>query len=137
MKLPNFRRLYSSDFEADKKDLIDRLGTSLNVGIETLYDALNKKLNFRDNISSTFAEFTVTVDSNGTPTRATSFKLDSSQTSVEGLIVVNAGGATDATLYPTGGVFVSFTKSEGIIIIKNIKGLEPNKAYSVKVLMLG
>jgi len=136
-KLPNFRRLYSSDFEPDKKDLIDRLGTSLNNAIETLFDALNKKLTFRDNISATIVELSVTVNSGGVPNKPTSFKLDARQTIVEGLMVIDAVGTTDPLLFPTAGVFVSFTKNENIIIIRNVKGLQAEKPYTLKIIALG
>lgn len=136
-KLPGYKRLYSSDFDPEQKELIDSLGNAINPAIDAINDSLNKRLNFRDNISATIVEISITVDANGTPTRATSFKLDGRQTTLEGVMVIDASGTTDPTLLPNSGVFVSATKSENTIIIKNVKGLQPNQAYTLKIIALG
>ena len=52
MKLPSFRRILEQDYKPDDQDLVKTLASSLNYGIEVLYDALNGKLTFRDNIAS-------------------------------------------------------------------------------------
>ena len=49
MKLPLFRRLFKTDFKQEFQELVDQLSVSINVGIENLYDALNRKLSLRDN----------------------------------------------------------------------------------------
>lgn len=102
-----------------------------------MYSALNNRITFRDNISATIAEFTVTVDASGTPRNNTSFKLLNNQTVVEGLIVVNVSGASDPTTLPTSGLAISYVRNESNINIQNIKGLQPDKSYRVKVIVLG
>lgn len=137
-KLGSFRRLYSTDFDVENKQLIDQLGTTYNPNIEALYDALNKKLNFADNFASTVTSFNVTVNSNGTPSRQTQIKLDASQvnTGINGIIVLNAVGSSDPSLLPTSGVYIASTKSEGSLIIQNIKGVQADKPYNVSIIVI-
>lgn len=135
MKLSSYRRLLEQDFP-ENEDLIKKLGITLNSSFSELYDALNNKLTFKDNISSTVTEFTVVVDPSGTPKNKTTFKLQNGQTNIEGLIVINAI-CSDTTIFPTAGVFVSFVRNESNINIQNIKGLPANQTFIVKVIVLG
>lgn len=134
-RLSNFRRILEQDYP-DDSELIKKLGIVLNSSFDELYSALSNRLTFRDNISSTISEVVVTVDSAGKPKAQTSFKLVN-QTTVEGLLVINVTGEKDDTLLPNSAVFVSFTKSEDNIIINNIKGLQSDKSYRIKVIVLG
>jgi hypothetical protein len=136
-KLSSYRRLFEQDFAPDDQALISKLATTVNASFEEIYGVLNGKITLRDNISCTFAEFKVTVDSTGTPANRTQFKLNASQTTVEGLIAVNVVGANDPSLLPTGGVFVSYARNDNSIVIQNIQGLQADKPYKVKVLVLG
>lgn len=137
MKLPNLRKIFSTDFSGDYRALMDQLGILFNGGLEPIYNALNNNLTFKDNMSSTVIEFTVTVDSTGTPKQNTSFKLANNQANLEGMLVINAFGANDATIMPTGGVFVTFARNGASVTIKNVKGLQANTAYKLKVIALG
>jgi hypothetical protein len=136
MKLPSYRRIFKTDYAEDYQALVEKLAVSINYGFDTLYDALNQKLNFQDNIASTIADFDVTVDSSGKPRQKTQFKLSGSQTSVQGLIVLNCYGAKDSTVLPTGGIFISFNKNENYININYIKGLQTDIQYTIKVLAI-
>lgn len=134
MKLPSFRRLFSNDFEGQYKDLLDKLSGTINTGIETLYEALNNKITFSDNIACTIGEFTVTVDSTGKPVGGSSFRLNNTL-KVEGLFVISATDNTSGA-YPPGAVFVSFTQSGQSVIINNIRGLTAGSSYTLKVIAL-
>jgi hypothetical protein len=136
MKLPSYRRIYKTDYAEEYQSLVEKLAVSINYGFDTLYDALNQKLNFQDNFSATIAEFNVTVDTSGTPTQLTQFKLSAAQTSVQGVLVLNCYGAKNPDTLPTSGVFVSFNKNENYVNINNIKGLTPNVLYTIKLLAI-
>lgn len=135
MRLPNFRRVFSTDFEDQYKGLLDKLSGTINSGIEALYDALNNKLTFNDNFAATVAEFSVTVDANGTPNGSVSFRL-SNTLKVQGIFVISAIDAGNSALYPPGAVFVSGTPSSNSYIINNIRGLTPGRKYTLKVIAL-
>ena len=66
-KLSGYRRIVKTDYPDEYKSLVDQLSVSINNGFDTLYNALNGKLNFYDNISSTIAEVRLTVDIDGFP----------------------------------------------------------------------
>jgi hypothetical protein len=136
MKLPSYRRIFKTDYAEEYQSLVEKLAVSINYGFDTLYDALNQKLNFQDNIASTIAEFSVTVDGDGKPTQKTQFKLNSSQSTVQGIIVLNCYGSKDTTVLPYGGIFVSFEKNEKFVNINNIKGLTANIPYTIKLLAI-
>jgi hypothetical protein len=136
MKLPSYRRIYKNDYAEEYEALVEKLAVSVNYGFDTLYDALNQRLNFEDNIASTIAEFSVTVDGNGRPTQKTQFKLKSSQTIVQGIVVLNCYGTKDPDVLPQSGIFVSFEKNENFVNINNIKGLIPNVSYTIKLLAI-
>lgn len=135
-KLSGYRRLIKTDFAQEYQPLIEQLGVSINNGFDTVYNALNGKLNFTDNILSTIAEFKVTVNSDGTPQQTTQFKLDKNQSNLIGLLVLTISGVDDPNLRATSGLAISYTPNSGIVTINNIKGLETGKAYNIKVLAL-
>lgn len=134
MKLGSFRRIYKQDFPQDQQNLAEQLGTTMNDAFDQLFDALNNNISFKDNMQCTIAEFTVTVDSGGVPKQTTSIKLNSKQTSVEGVFVIGAVGANDPTILPNTGVFVSAVKSGNFLSIQNIKGIAPNTTFKIKII---
>lgn len=136
-KLPSFKRLFKSDYPAEQQNLVESLSSSLNIGIESLYEALNKKLTFKDNFLGATKEVLIEVNSAGEPKVTTGFSLDGITTPVEGLIVVRAENITNSVTYPTGGVFITYTQSGGTIIINHITGLQANNKYKLKVIALG
>jgi hypothetical protein len=130
MKLPSFKRLYSSDFAATFKQLVDKLGSTLNYGIEVLYDALNNGLTFEDNFLGTVTTITLSVDSTGKPVQTASFILNQAN-NVDGVIVLSATNAANSTVYPTGAPFINGTQSGTTYTINHITGLQPNVQYSL------
>lgn len=132
MKLPNFRRLFKTDFAKEFQELIDQLSVSINIGIETLYEALNKRLTFRDNFSCTVRDLTVTVDASGKPKNNLVFQMDVSGR-VDGLIVLYALNNTNATRYVDSGIHISWVQTQNGININNIKGLYPDDEYTLRI----
>lgn len=135
-KLSSYRRIVKNDYQDEYKPLVDQLSVSINNGFDTLFNALNGKLNFYDNIASTITEIRVSVDSNGFPLQRTQFKLSGNQTNIEGILVLKISGYNNPTLYPTSGLGISYTSDNGLVTITNIKGLETNKIYSIKLLTI-
>ena len=135
-KLAGYRRLIKTDFAQEYQPLIEQIAVSVNNGFDTIFNALNGKLNFSDNILSTIAEFKVTVSEDGTPQQSTQFKLDRNQSNLIGLIVLSVSGADNPSLRATSGLAIAYTPNSGVVTINNIKGLEAGKAYNVKVLAL-
>lgn len=137
MKLSSYRRLYDQDFDPEYKKLIEQLGIIVNTSFEELYDALGNKLTFSENLNATIMEVNVTVDDSGKPRNTTQFKLRSGQTTFEGIFVIAARGSKDPSIIPSGGIFISAIKNNNNIIIENIKGLQVDIPYTIKVVALG
>jgi len=135
-KLPSFRRIFKTDFQAEFQNMIETLSNNLNNGIEVLYDALNKKISLRDNIQCDVKDIEVTVSSTGIPKIATSFLL-TNITKAEGLSVIRAMNLDNSSGFPTNGVFITFTQSTNNIIINHITGLVSDNRYSLRVVAFG
>lgn len=134
-KLPSWKRIIEQDYPQKYQDLIQQISIPLNYGIEVLYNLLNGKLTFKDNIASTIKELDVQVDSSGKPLTTTTIKKTSSD-KIEGIIVVRAQNLTNSTTYPTTGIFISYTETTDSIIINNITGLQANNFYRINVIAL-
>lgn len=137
MKLPNFKRIYKTDFPGDIQDTIERLAQSINDGFDKLYDAMNKKVSIRDNIQCTVKEIDVTArDANGNLSSPISFALET-QGRAEGVTAIKADNLTNPTGYPDKGLHVSFTQTGSTLTITNITGLLANNLYRVKLIVYG
>lgn len=130
MLLPSFKRLYSSDFPATYKQLVDKLSSTLNYGVEVLYDALNNGLTFQDNFLGTSTSVTLMTDATGAPQQTAQFTLNQAN-QVSGIIVLNAVNQANPTTYPTGAPFVFGTQSGTTYTINNVTGLQPNTSYTL------
>lgn len=134
-KLPSYRRIFEQDYPTQYQDLIKQLAVTLNYGFDSLYQLLNGKLTFADNMDSTIKTVTFQVDATGKPTTAVSITKASTNT-ISGLIVAKVVNLTNSSTYPVGGVFISYTETTAAITIDNITGLLPNNNYSVTVITL-
>jgi hypothetical protein len=137
MKLPNFKRLNVADYDEKFRDLIDTLAASLNIGIEAIYDALNKKLSLSDNFLCDVKDLQLTVDSSGIPTTTKTFQLSSSITALKGITCIKASNLTDSRLYPTGAVWVDYTITTQGVEITHVTGLQANNLYQLRIIAWG
>lgn len=135
MRLPNFKRLNKGDYSAEEQGLVEKLASSINIGIESLYEALNNRLTFKDNFAGTVVEIQVSVDSTGKPLQTTQFKLTNTNR-VEGTLVIAANHATNPSIFPIGYPFVSFSVNGDIVTVRNVQGLQPNQPFIVKLVVL-
>lgn len=133
MRLPNFKRLYEIDYDEQFKPLISKLANSLNIGIETLYDALNKKITLKDNISCTVKDITVELNSSGIPKSNVSFTLDTVSSRVIGITVLRAENNTNSNVYPSSAPFITYQQNTNTIIITHISGLQADNQYTLSV----
>lgn len=132
MKIPNFRRIFYTDYPQDQQPLIQKLSVTINNGFENPYNALQNNISLADNIACTVKQVTLTVDSTGTPTTATSFSVTTTGT-LTGLTVMAATNQTTATVYPTGNPFISYTQNSQLITITNVAGLPANNSFLLTI----
>lgn len=134
-KLPGYRRIFEQDYPQQYQDLVKQLAVTLNYGFDSLYQLLNGKLTFADNMDSTTKSLTLQVDSSGKPTTSTTITKGSTNT-ISGLIVAKVVNQTNSTSYPTGGVFVSYTETSQTITVNNITGLIPGNSYNITLVTI-
>jgi hypothetical protein len=130
-KLPNFRRIFKTDFDSDYQDLVEKLGDSINYNFEKIYDALNGKLN-TDNLSEQIKDLDLIVGSDGIPTTRIGFTSSLTPARPIGSQVIQAQNLTNPTSYPTTGIFLTYSENTGTIFIEHITGLIPNNRYKLK-----
>lgn len=138
MKIPSYKRINIEDFSDEEQQLVQKLASTLNISIDTLYSGLNNRLNFKDNFDSTQKTFNIQVDTNGNPISPTGFKLNTINNTIPravGSLVINALNTTNSDVYPTGGIFISFTQNQDVITINNITGLPSGYVFQITVII--
>lgn len=131
-KLPSFKRIFYTDFPKDYQSLVEQLSYTINQGFDALFNALNNNLTLNDNLAVTVKDITVSVNATGTPTSSTGFTVSNSNT-IAGVQVIKATNNTNPTIYPTSGVFITYTQSGNLITINNIAGLPANNQFTLRV----
>lgn len=136
MKLPTFKRIFKTDYEPDVQDLVEKLADSLNIAIENLYTANNKRLTRRENSLATEKEFEIIVNGSGVPTAETGFQLDFDGKAL-GHTVERVDNITNPTSYPSSGVFLSWTQNGDRITISHVTGLTAGNRYRLRTTFYG
>ena len=135
MILQTFKRLVKTDYQQQWQSLVDQMSFIVNQ-MESLYQAFTNNISLTNNLNCTVATLTVTVDSSGNPTTSTAFQINFSPP-VLGCIVLNATFTGNTTIYPTSGVFISYTattnNNNNIVTINNITGLPAGQQFSLTI----
>lgn len=125
MKVPSLRRLFNTDFPAEYKALVDQLAEVLNINLEVLYEALNRKLTIDENFQATVKELDITVGTDGRPTSSTTFKLSSGSAKIQEVRVGQYTNVSNSALFPTSGVSISWNQDGETLSINHITGIAP------------
>lgn len=136
MKLSSYRRIITQDFTKEDQELIEQLGSNINDGFNSLYSVLNKRTSFADNIACTVKQLVVTVDASGDLLQTVQFAVDVLNTPIIGLMVVEAKNLTNPGTYPTSAPWASFIQNGNNIVISNIKGLQANQQYRIRIIAI-
>lgn len=136
MKLPGFKTIISTDYPASYKALLDQLGLSINNAIQSILQALNGKLSIADNLLAAEKDITLSVDASGVPTQQV-FISTSFGSQPRTLFVGNVTNSTNSSIYPTSGVFASWTLTGNGIQINHLTGLLPGNSYIVRIVVFG
>ena len=135
-KLSSYRLLYKTDFPQQYQSLVDQMSLTINQSFQEVYSAFNNNITFADNINATIVTINVSVDKTGTPQTAVNFKLNTFQTVLQGLIVLNTVCTNNSLIYPTAGLFLSFTSAKGTVSINNIQGLPKDDKWAITLLAI-
>ncbi len=129
MKLPGFKRFQSQDFPKKYEDLTTILFNILNPFMDVITQALNKRLNYADNIDCTIVQLDLVAP-------VSNFKVKNPQGGImRGSRVdycINKNDPSDPLL---AAPFVQFTTaSDGQIVINHITGLTSGKTYTIRII---
>ena len=112
--------------------LVEQLALSINQGFESLFNALNNKLSFGDNMFATVKDIIVTVNSSGSPKDQTTIKL-SSTNGVTQIFVGKAENLTNPKVYPNYGIIISWSQNGDILTVNNIVGLPADNQFRLRL----
>lgn len=129
-KLPNFKRIFKTDYDQKDQDLVEKLAVTINNGFELLYNQNNRGIDLSNNLACTVRSIEVIVNSSGIPTAGTGFTIDTSG-QIKGTQVLRAVNLTNSSVYPTSAPFISFTQDNKTITINHIAGLPANNKFSI------
>lgn len=125
-RLDNVKRIIVEDFPEEDQETIERLAQTLNFFMEQVVNTVNGNLDF-ENLNRELKTLEVTVDANGVPIQTTKFSTEST---IQGLMVVSATNFTNTAVVPTSQPFVSFvTNSNSLATITRVFGLQANNKY--------
>lgn len=134
MKIPSFKRIIKQDYDEEYRNLIDKLASSLNIGIETLYNLANNRISLTDNIAAVRKSFQIQVDATGKPiSGTTNISFGSTITGVAGTKVIRAQNVNNPASYVVSAPFISYTQNGTSIDINNITGLPANQTFLLTV----
>lgn len=132
-KLPAYKRIYYNDFAKEAQETIEQLSYTVNNAFEGIFNSLNKNINIRDNLAVSVRDVTVNVDANGVPLSTLTFGVDNNNP-IDGILVIRALNQTNNNVFPTGGIFITYSQTGTKITINNITGLLPNNTFLVRVI---
>lgn len=132
MKLPGFRRIFTTDYQPKEQDFVARLSTNINSAFDSVFAVLNKNVSLADNVACTVKDIEVRVDASGIPTSTTSFRLDTTGT-VTMVLVGNVTNVSNPVGYPTSAVQVSWSQVTNGVQINHVTGLNSSDTFRLRV----
>jgi hypothetical protein len=138
-KLPAFKRIQREDFPEAPK-WVDRLIYPINQFFDSVYNALNKRLDFVDNLQGEFRtlSFTTTAAYNGTAANFDSIEfVHSLKVKPRGLLLCQIQKDGLAEYSPIeGDVYLDWVEVNGLIEIGLVRGLAASTSYTMTVLLI-
>lgn len=138
MKLSNFKRIVKENFSEDERPLIEKMGYSINIFAEEVFNLFSKNITIEDNMLQEIKTVEVQVlDSNNMiPKNTLQFK-NNLRNALKGVLVINVENLTNSSIFPTGPVQVFFTEANNIVTVNRITGLQNEYKYRIKLLTIG
>lgn len=153
--LGTYKKIITNDYPEEYKELMDKLGYSINTSMELLFLTLAQRVSLADNVLCDIKTLEVKVDATGKPTSPLVFSVSNPNiSSIRGMHVIQAVNKTNGTGYPTSCPFISYsitqpssqvqsltatnnTQNKFTITANNISGLIPNNIYNLTVVIYG
>lgn len=138
MKIESFKQLKQEDVDAQYRNLIGKIGFSINTFCGQVLNALNNNLTIADNLNRELKSIVVTVDATFKPIATTEFKLVKlGNIKISGINVINVINQTNSISYPTSWPGIIFSQDSSTVTIKNVPGLVPNNKFNLTLEIIG
>lgn len=143
MKIEKPRQVIPEEYEEDIQPTMEKLAYLINPALESLYSVTDGNVDFNNLSWGLVTGLVVRVDANGKPDTTSGsnsvvsqFKNTAKKTPI-GTSIISATCIDDSSLYPTSAPYMSISVLDtGLINIDNIRGLQPNKRYSLNVILI-
>jgi hypothetical protein len=127
------RRITTEDYPKENRELVDKLGFTINPFFNSIVDAFNKNLSFTDNFNAQIVEleFNAPVSSNQVTIR------NPVKGNVGSIVVLRVQNITNSNATLTSAPFVEYSiLQNNQLQIRNITGLTASNKYLIKLLLL-
>lgn len=133
MKLPSQKKILREDVKG-APNWIGVVIDTVNSFMETVYQAMNRNITFRENIACMIKELSYKTPSTYPSGLEPIEFMTTLKTKATGLWLMQI---YDKATYlpPPGSVFVPWVENNGTIVISTITGLEADKTYVVRLLV--
>jgi hypothetical protein len=132
VKLPVVKKILREDLK-EAPSWVSGIIDPFNSFAETVYQALNKNITFRENVQAFVKELTYKTSA-GYPTEDDVSFLNELKVKATGVLVLQAIEKTNYTPAP-GPVYVPWVEDNGSIIVSSVTGLEASKIYMLRLLI--
>jgi hypothetical protein len=132
-KLPNFKKIFKGDYPDESQALVEQLGDILNYNFDRLFGTLNNGVTLADNLNSMVKDLDIVVNSAGIPTIPIKLNSTLIPARPSGYMVIDHVNITNAQVYPTSGICISYTESKGVLTINHVTGLPAGYTFRLKV----
>ena len=130
--LPPINRLSKEDL-GSAPDWIDRIIYPLNLFLNSVYNALNKNINFQDNIDSQIEKFSIRA---GAAATNNTYKFTLRMKARPNILIVGNIAKRQSNYAPIGqSVFIEWTTDGVMVFINSITGLTAGSQYDITVLL--
>jgi hypothetical protein len=127
------RRITTEDYPKENRELVDKLGFTINPFFNSIVDAFNKNLSFTDNFNAQIVEleFNAPVSANQETIR------NPLKGNVGSIVVLRVQNITNSNATLTSAPFVEYSiLQNNQVQIRNITGLTATNKYLIKLLLL-
>jgi hypothetical protein len=127
------RRITTEDYPKENRELVDKLGFTINPFFNSIVDAFNKNLSFTDNFNAQIVEleFNAPVSANQVTIK------NPVKGNVGSIIVLRVQNITNSNATLSSAPFVEYSiLQNNQLQILNITGLTASNKYLIKLLLL-
>lgn len=129
------KRLRREDFDSEYQNIIDKIAFVINSFQDDVFSAFDGNIDF-NNLSQIIKTINVKMGTDGSPQNELTINTGTTK-KIQGIMVIAARRTDLTNSYPTSTPFMSFDqKSQSIIKINNISGLQDSSEYTLTIVLI-